>query len=226
MKGLLFIGICAILPLLFSACGSPYGGDEAQVEPESGLKAKVMVEAYLFDAKLRRDNKPTSVRLEFFHTDSIIAIAGRGYLGKGALRGRLSEDTLEVYFPATDEYLYEPVATVLGSVKCSGELPRISLLGLFNNLPDSVLTRTGLVIESDYNDRVHPEFHISAKNCPWVIHLTYALQKEGWRITAFEFDDGEGNTLKGKRRTYKRDAEVKAGKFHVPIKPGSLRIIL
>ncbi|UCG62692.1 MAG: hypothetical protein JSV52_05245 [Candidatus Zixiibacteriota bacterium] len=216
----------SVLLFMMSSCGSVYRNDTSESAIEAGFTGEIQVEAYLFDAKLRRDTKPTSVRLEFYHTDSVIAIAGRGYLGKGALRGRLSADTLQVYFPTTDEYVYESVATVLSSVKCSGQLPSINLLALFNSLPDSVLSTSNLIVESDYSNQSRPEFRIMSENCLWEMRLKYSVEEEGWRIKEFEFDDGEGNTLKGKRRTYKRQAEVKASKFYVPIKPGSQRIIL
>ena len=226
MKTLVTVIACLTLLGLISGCGSTYRTDAVDAGEESKYSDDVIVEAYLFDARLHRDRKPTSVRLEFYHTDSVIAIAGRGYLGKGALRGRLTADSLEVYFPTTDEFLLETVATVLGSVDCSEKLPRISLLSLFNKLPDSALPTHELNITADFEDERHPEYSISADGCPWKIHLVYALQDEGWRIREFNFDDGKGNTLKGKRRTYKREAKVKAGKFHVPVKPGSNRIIL
>lgn len=226
MNRLLSILVLITLMILFCGCGSAYKGDATVAGEESEYTNDVIVEAYLFDARLHRDKKPTSVRLEFYHTDSVIAIAGRGYLGKGALRGRLTSDSLEVYFPTTDEYFLEPVATVLGSVDCSEELPEISLLALFNNLPDSVLPTDKITVSADYTDDRNPEYLISAKGCPWEIHVTYALHNEGWRIKEFQFDDGKGNTLKGKRRTYKREAKVKANKFLVPIKPESMRIIL
>lgn len=212
--------------LLISGCGSAYKSDGMSAAEQSKYSGEVKVEAYLFDARLHRNNKPTSVRLEFYHTDSVIAIAGRGYLGKGALRGRLTADSLEVYFPSTDEYLLETVATVLGSIDCSEQLPEISLLSLFSQLPDSALSGSGLNILSNFDDEQHPEYFIAAEGCPWQIYLVYAQHNKGWRIREFRFDDGKGNTLKGKRRTYKREAKVKASKFYVPVKPGSMRIIL
>jgi hypothetical protein len=215
-----------LLSLFLHGCGAGYRKEGPDVGSTAYLHHDVTVEAYLFDAKLRRHKKPTSVRLEFYHTDSVIAVAGRAYLGKGALRGRLTADSLIVYFPTTDEYVIESVADLLGSLECSAPLPDMSLLELFANLPDSVLTEKGFKIVSDTSDRLHPGYELSFEGCRWNIRLTYALQREGWRVKEFAFDDGAGVTLKGKRRTYKREATVKAGKFKVPIKAGSTRIIL
>jgi len=206
-------------------CGSAHRGADLDLERAPELSGDVRVEAYLFDAKLRRNNKPTSLRLEFYHTDSVIAMAGRGYLGKGALRGRLTADSMEVYFPTTDEYLVEPVTKVLGAADCSAPLPSISLLQLFNSLPDSMLEGSNFVVESDYSDARHPRFLIRSPDCLWEMNVEYALQQEGWRIREFAFDDGDGITLTGTRRTYKREAKVKATKFLVPVKPTSMRIM-
>ncbi len=127
--------ICTIAAclLITAGCGSSRKG--ALVGDEANWQGKVEVEAYLFDAKLRRDNKPTSVRLEFFHTDSVIAFAGRGYLGKGALKGRLTEDSLEVYFPTTDEFVKEAAADLMSSFDCAGDIGSFNLMALFNSLP-------------------------------------------------------------------------------------------
>ncbi len=214
------------LCFLVTGCGGGFRDAGAPVTDESLEKQQVNVEAYLFDAKLRRNKKPTSVRLEFYHTDSVIAIAGRGYLGKGALRGRLTADSVEVYFPTTDEYLLESVANLLGSVECSGPLPPLSLLALFANLPDSVLHEPGLSIESDHSDSRHPQYRIAMEGCPWEIDLTYAWQDVGWRVKKFSFNDGAELTLKATRRTYKRSARVKANKFQIPVRAGSVRITL
>lgn len=218
--------VIAGLLVVLAGCGSAHRGADADLERTTGASGEVKVEAYLFDAKLRRNNKPTSVRLEFYHTDSVIALAGRGYLGKGALRGRLTADSMEVYFPTTDEYVLESVADVLGAADCSEPLPRISLLGLFSDLPDSVLEGTGLIVESDYSEDKRPRFTIRSEHCPWEINVEYAFQREGWRIKKFAFDSGNGTELTANRRTYKGEARVKAGKFLVPVKPTSARIIL
>lgn len=216
---------CLSLVVLISGCGAAYKSEGLEMETPR-ITDEVKVEAYLFDARLHRGKKPTSIRLEFYHTDSVLAIAGTGYLGKGALRGRLTDDSLEVYFPSTDEYLRETVTTVLGSMECASQLPPMSLLVLFSNLPDSVLPHDGLTILSYLNNEKSPEYVITADDCLWEIRLTYVSQTEGWRIKEFLFDDGKGNSLKGKRRTYKAEAKIRAGKFLVPVKPESMRIIL
>ena len=215
-----------ILTFVLTGCSSSVRDDGSSISPEAKLSGKVRGEAYLFDAKLRRNKKPTSVRLEFYQTDSVIAISGRGYLGKGALKGRLTPDSLEVYFPTTDEYLFESVADVMASFDCSDELPPIDLMALFGNLPDSVLDASRVSIVSDFSNKRYPEYQISIDGCLWEMNLTYVRQKMGWRVKKFSFSDGKGSTLKGTRRNYKRDVNIKAKKFAVPVKPGSVRIIL
>ncbi|MEW6412290.1 MAG: hypothetical protein AB1483_07430 [Candidatus Zixiibacteriota bacterium] len=209
--------------LLTVGCGGPQKG--LLVGDEAEWQGNVQVEAYLFDARLRRDNKPTSVRLEFFHTDSVIAVAGRGYFGKGALKGRLTPDSLEIYFPTTDEYVREATSDLMASFDCAGNIKSFDIMALFTDLPERVLKGSGTYIAADTTDNQHPVYKITTPGCPWEIELTYARQRKGWRIKSFSFSDGGDVTLKGDRREYKRDATVKAVKFFVPIRESSIRII-
>lgn len=225
MRSCLSIALTLCMSLtLAGGCGGP-GGEG--ISDEGKWNQKIEVEAYLFDAKLRRDGKPTSVRLEFFQTDSVIGIAGRGYLGKGALKGRLTADTIEVFFPSTDEYLYEAVSDLMNSFDCTGQPPPISLFDLFRMLPDQALGKLDKAnISIDRSSARYPRYEIRFADCPWQIELTYVRQKKGWRIKSFSFTDGDSTSLDGSRREYKRDAKVKLKKFAVPVKGSSARIIL
>ena len=183
------------------------------------------MEAYLFDAKLRRQGKPTSFRLEIFQTDSVIALGGRAYLGKGALKGRLTTDSLEVYFPSSNEYLYESLSNLFATAECTNAAPKLRLLHLFTSLPDSLAEMEGMSVVSDYTDRKRPEFVISLHDCPWRIELTYNRHEVGWRIHDFKFDNGNDITLKAKRRTYKKKAQVPCSKFQLVLPDSATHII-
>ena len=182
------------------------------------------MEAYLFDAKLRRQGKPTSFRLEIFQTDSVIALGGRAYLGKGALKGLLTADSLEVYFPSSNEYLYESLSDLFAKAECTNAAPEFSLLHLFTFLPDSLAEMEGMSVASDYTNRKRPEYLISFPDCPWKIELTYDQHEAGWRIRDFKFDNGNDITLKAKRRTYKKKAQVPYSKFQLVLPDGATRI--
>lgn len=219
--------VCALACLLAIAvadCGPYRGGDGDFGERAAGAREKVEVEAYLFDAKIRRHGKPTSFRLEIFQTDSVIALGGRGYLGKGALKGRLTSDTLHVYFPATNEYVYEAVSELMSSFDCVGEVPHIDLMSLFSRPPDSVLDNDEFSVMADYGNSNRPEFRIGFRRCSWEINLVYDRRDDRWRVRKFSFTDGDETTLKATRREYKRWVRVNVSKFAVTVGAGAVRI--
>ncbi|MFQ5454525.1 MAG: hypothetical protein ACE5D6_10120, partial [Candidatus Zixiibacteriota bacterium] len=180
-----------ILSLIFIACGNPYRKTSEVYQKKDIMKHKVEVEAYLFDSKITRKGKPTTFRLEIFQTDSVMALGGRGYLGKGALKGRLTADSIEVFFPASKEYLYEAVSDLMESFNCVGELPSMNFLDLFHRLPDEVLINSNMSVIADYKNKKRPEFQISFPQCSWQLKLTYDHKAPGWRIRNFIFSDGD-----------------------------------
>lgn len=216
------MGVAALL--LMGSCGPGYRGQPAGEENVEITHRKIAVEAYLFDAKLRRQGKPTSFRLEIFQTDSVIALGGRAYLGKGALKGLLTTDSLEIYFPSSNEYLYESLSDLFATAECKHTKLDISLLHLFTSLPDSLAEMEEVSISSDYTDHKRPEYVISLPDCPWVIELTYDQRETGWRIHNFKFDNGNDITLKAKRRTYKKKAQVPYNKFQLVSPESAARI--
>lgn len=210
--------------ILLNGCASTRQ-TQSTVKQEVKPDEKIGVEAYLFDAKLNKDGTRTSVRLYFFQTDSVIAISGRGYLGKGALKGWLTDDSLYVYFPSTNEYLYEAVNDLFGSFDCSDELPLFHLMALFSQLPDEVIedVNASVVINNDNEKR--PKYEIQFLHCPWKIEITYDLQDKGFRIRNFTFDDGNETSLQSNRREYKESREVKTARFESMSSSDMTRII-
>jgi hypothetical protein len=191
---------------------------------EPDRQEKMTCEAYLFDARLYRQGKRNSFRLELFRTDSIMAMAGRGYLGKGALKGWLTADSIEVYFPSTDEYLYESVDRLLSGLDCADDLPAVNLLSYFTRLPSPAYDTTGyrVRLEETGNDEVAAL--VAASNCSWQLTLAYKRRSAGWRLESFEFDDGADNRLTGRLRERRERAKVKAEKFRLTLPEGAIRI--
>ena len=212
------------LTLLFG-CGPGYKVPAAGGERKIREEEKVEVEAYLFDAKLKRQGKPTSFRLEIFQTDSVVALGGRAYLGKGALKGRLTADSLEVYFPSSNEYLYESVSELFQTTECSDTDFQLTLIPLFKTLPDSVEKLKHVSISADYGNRNRPAFDLFLSDCPWRIEMVYDWKDDDWRIRQFIFDNGKGVSLKARRREYKKKARVPFSKFRLAIPDDVLRII-
>lgn len=216
------VGVVALVFVV--SCTSGYRIPPVGEEKVETAHEKIEVEAYLFDARLRRRGKPTSFRLEIFQTDSVLALGGRAYLGKGALKGRLTADSLEVYFPSSNEYLYESLSDLFVTTECPNKLARLNLLRLFDSLPDSVEEMGSVRVMADYSNSKRPQFNIFLQDCPWEMELTYDWQGTGWRIRHFKFDNGKEISLKAQRREYKKKAFVRAGKFVLAIPVDVLRI--
>jgi hypothetical protein len=213
------------LALIVLGCqgGPPYQASENRTV--SKADNKIQVEAYLFDARLKRDGKPTSVRLRLLDRGNLMALGGRGYLGKGALKGWLSEDSISVYFPSTNEYLYESINSLIDSSVCEEFTGELNLYRYFKTLPDSIPGHSNLLINLVKAQKKKREYQISQPGCSWRIDLTYdQIDKNRWRIKRFFFDNGQGTTLKGKRREYKARAKVRESYFTTPIPPGAYRI--
>ncbi|MFH1372624.1 MAG: hypothetical protein ABII79_02365 [bacterium] len=213
-----------VVLLLAVGCGARYdkaatGESSSTLDPQ-----KVTAESWLFDARLKRKGKPTSFRLEVFRTDSVIALGGRAYLGKGALKGRLTADSLEVYFPSSKEYVYESIVDLFSRAKCPAVSGGLDFLKLLVVLPDSSEIPADLSVIADYARPKNPSFHISAPDCPWQLHLVYDRQSTGWRLSEFHFDDGGDVTLKGNRRRYKTAAQVPTDKFRLTLPEGAVRV--
>ena len=212
------------LSLQYGCSVAPYSGDTSETN-YTQEDSKVEVEAYLIDAKLKQKGKPTSVRLFFYQTDSVIAIGGKGYLGKGALKGWVNDDSILVVFPTMDEFLYESIDDLFASFNCTGEIPKFNFMALFKSLPDETDQLAFADITTLDADSDRPRFRIKFPNCKWKINITYDKQDAGYRIRNFNFNDGEGNSLNGKRREYKSNSEVSHNQFEVEVGAFMNRII-
>lgn len=215
-----------VFPLLLLSCsvGKQNQGN-ANLE-ETIEKREITVEAYLFDVKLRRQGKPTTLRLDLYQTDSVIAMFGRGYFNKGAFRGRLTKDSMLVYFPSTKEYLQESMESLFQSFDCEKELIAVQLLGYFSSPPDSGHISQDLNVEKIKQEGKRRQLKVTSANCPWQLLLGYQMKEKGWRIEEFEFDDGESVTLKGSQRRYKESTSVPASRMNLAIPTNFNRLTL
>jgi len=181
-----------------------------------GPNRKIEVEAFLFDATVFRDGKPTSLRLELFRSDTMIAVSGKGYLGKGALKGVITPDSVILYFPTSREYIREERRSFLSSAACPVGLGALDLHRIFRRLPDEMALHPAelKVIDSGKKKR---RFNISWPVCDWSLELEYKKRKPGWRPQKFEFDDGASTRAKGEVRVFRPRAKVRLKRFHVDI---------
>jgi hypothetical protein len=178
------------------------------------------VEAYLMDARVYRDGKPTSFRLELFVSDSLIGIGGRGYLGKGALKGVLTRDSLIMYFPTSREYVREARDSLLTSAACSLGLGLLDIERWLKALPEDRSAAPATVVTEMGNREAHCS--LTWPECDWKLVLDYQLRDDAWRIKQIEFDDGGKTRFKAETRVHKRHATVDASRFEVII-PGDAR---
>lgn len=211
--------------LLSAGCGgSYYAGTVPEEYSAAKTEVKVEVEAFLFDSRIRRDGKPTSFRLELFRTDSIIALSGRGYLGKGALRGRMTADSLEIYFPASNEYLYESLGDIANSSSCPEGLRGLDFLGLLTTLPTNDHIASGVAIECDSSKTERRHFTLTWVDRHWEMKLEYDRREIGWRLLKLSFVDDK-TSFKTTRRSMKRRAEINQNRFRVFVPEDALKII-
>lgn len=219
-------GLMAISLCLSGCLGGTHVGDRYHSGGEMGQVAKIESEAYLYDVKYFKNGKKNSFRLEIYLTDSLAGLAGRGYLGKGALKGWLTDDSIAVFFPTVNEHLYEPVSALLSRYECSNGPSDVNFLKLFSDRPDITSLSNGLVIDVDSSRSKRATYAIHDPACPWSLKLTYDLRKVGWRLKRFEFDDGRSTRLQGDRRKFRDRAKISQNRYRLDIPVESGRITL
>ena len=221
IRGLVSLALLAMLV----GCASVYQGADGEGERVGKSEGgEVTADAYLFDTKTYRDGKLTSVRLEIFWTDSVMALGGRAYLGKGALKGRLTRDSLTIYFPTRKEYLDKPIHEALTSSDCPFSLGALDVLDLFGSVPDSNSFADDISLVSDYQKTDRPVFTISRGGCDWRLKLEYDYKSGTPRIRQFEFENGDRFRLRANRREFKSNRRVKVSKFEINIPSQAVRI--
>lgn len=214
-----------LLFLLIAGCGTSRKRDLLP-ETETQFSEKITCEAYLFDARITRDKKYNSFRLELYQTDSLIGLSGRGYLGKGALKGWISHDSLLVYFPTVQEYVKEANGDVWKSFKCVDEENQLNLFDLITSLPEDIIPRDKFELVILKNEDAEKEYRITKADCDWIITADYDLREKGWRLKEFHISEGEDFELRGKRREYRDEAKIKTGRYTPQISEEALRVIL
>jgi hypothetical protein len=221
MKAIRGVMMAASLALL-AGCGPRFDiGPEGDV----GSNRKVTVDGYMFDAKIRRNGKPTSVRLQFYETDDVIGMSGRGYLGKGALKVRLTDDSLIAYFPATHEYVREAMPELFASNECASRTAPPPLKRLLATLPSPEMYPVAVFTVTKEEKKKH-EYEIDWIDCPWRMSLTYDLRDEGWRLKKMRFEVDSEERFSMKRRTFKPDIKVKQSKLRLRVPDGAVRVSL
>ena len=214
------LGIAAFL--LFNGC---YGTGRRALDERAEIK--FVAEAYSFNTRLWRQGKPNTFKLEVYRTDSLIGLSGRGYLGKGALRGWIRSDSIRVYFPATNELLHESFEGLVAASSCPQPLAGLDLPALMAQRPDSISLPDRITVGIIDNQRSRAEFRLESfeQNCKWKLTLVYRRRDAGWRIDEFDFDDGFGTRLKGSCELYRAEARVPVSRIEPAPRADARRII-
>lgn len=229
-------GVLAALTVIavLSSCGGPgRSRDRGRVEEKKKDKSKIEVQAFLYDAKFLLRGTRRSVRLEVFKDRDRVALAGRGYLGKSALKGWMTADTLLVYFPGSNEYIYESTASLLASSACLDSLSSVNFPALFSALAPDVLPSpefrtmaTDSAKGDGSNSRGRSGYLITSADCPWEISLTYKIDSRGCRLRTIKYDSTTDHVpeLEAKLRTFRPRVRVKVSRFEVDIPTDARRI--
>jgi hypothetical protein len=184
---------------------------------------EVTADAWLFNARAYRDGKPTTLRLNVYRTDSVVGVTGTGYLGKGAFRAILTEDTVMAYFPNSNEYFLEPIDSLFGMAECGKELSAPNLMRLLTSRPDS--NSIDMTAQAPYrmsDDRW--AYTVTWLNCPWRMVMEYERRDERWILDELRFERGDSFRFTSICPVFKSSQKVDADKFRVAIPPGAARV--
>ncbi len=200
--------------LYISGCSVSQKSLVGKESSSPNLKQKISVEAFLYDAKYYENNKPRSFRLQVFRTDSIIAFTGKGYLGKGVLRGTLTSDSLKVYFPTQDEYYYKAVDLIFEQSECKISDDDFDLSALFDFSEIQKLDNAIYKISETKNKR--KKIVVNPKECSWDIEIEYKKYDLDLRPYLFSYTNKDNQKISAKLRKYKKSAKVKLSLFKMP----------
>lgn len=223
-RGRIITLLTALCALTAIGLGCSHSRSTTSAAAESSSKAeKVTVDAYLFDAVLVREGKTTSFRLELYAADTMVGLAGRGYLGKGALRGVMNATRLRVYFPSTNEFVDDSFAALLSDSTCSVSLRTFNPIQLLTVLPDSVPLDSQILVTRTKSSDNGLEYSVGSK-CDWQLSLTYDHREVGWRLAQIKFVTSGGTSLNAARREFRPRSRVAASKFAEPVPSGAMPI--
>jgi hypothetical protein len=129
------VAIVAFSSLAWLGCARS-GPRTSQSEMASaGSSAKVKADAYLFDTEITSHGKLTSMRLEIFDADSVLALSGRAYMGKGVIKGIITSDSLLMYLPTSDQYIKESWRSWQGKDSCTADISKLNFHSCLRDLP-------------------------------------------------------------------------------------------
>lgn len=219
----LIIALC----LLQVGCRGGAVGSASGVEERFAKPGAVLVDAYLFDAKVREGGHLRSVRLQIFYADTIALITARGYLGKGVGKGIWRADSSLFYFPTENEFYSGPIDK-LTQLECL-DARRLQqwLPDLLSTDPRRIIAIEGL--EVDQRSEKEIKATLSLGDCPRPLSLEFNSPRKDGRfyLSEVEYRAEDGKKLFGaQRRTLKAQSDIELRKFTLSIPTDALRISL
>lgn len=223
--GIIFL-LCSAL-LMFLAC-SP-ASRKRGVSPEINIAQDLPEgkgDAYLYDLKIYREGKKNSVRLDVYRNRDSLSFFARGYLGKGVLKGLVTDGMILAYFPTEGEYFTGEIEELINN-GCFGELAfEKMLIDLFGTTPDRLeyyYVNFYLMTLKDKTDK--KKFRLRSKVCPEQMELEYDLKENRFLLEKVVYTvDDDSFKLTAERRKYRLNIDIPGEKFKIDIPSSAARI--
>jgi hypothetical protein len=181
--------------------------------------------AFLFDVKVNRNGKKNSVRLDIYQRGDSLSVFARGYLGKGALKGLLTSDSVIAHFPTEEEYYTGKLESLISdSCQFGQNLERI-LVTIFRDLPDTSDLPSDISLRTLEDGKKKKRYHMESGRCPAAIDLQYDYHDKQFILEQIGFALSDNSfQLDGKRRDFRTNVKIPEEKFQVNIPETATRI--
>lgn len=193
--------------------------------PGTVIGDKILVDAYLFDMKVRDRKTRRTVRMDVYFADTIALITGRAYLGKGVGRGIWRPDSAIFYFPTENEYYAGPLDKI-SDAGCLEHGPlQASLPALLSGDIDLLRSIDGLTITKETDKRLQAELILG--KCESPLMLTFDTPKGPGRfyLKKFEYRGPDGKSvIKAERRTIRLARGFALRRFNLDIPDDAVRL--
>ncbi|SYZ74088.1 exported hypothetical protein [Candidatus Zixiibacteriota bacterium] len=224
LKSVFAIAIFPVFFYLLTGCAStPQKGSLGEETRVRGSDRQG--NAFLFDIKVTRNGKMNSARLDIYQNGDSLSLFARGYLGKGALKGLLTPDSIIVYFPLTGEYYTGKLADLVSDSCRMGQNLEHLLASLFNYLPDSVELPSDISLQTLKDEKKSKQYHLESGGCRATMDLRYDYRDNRFLPESINFGLVDGSFhFAGERRNFRLNIHIPEDKFEIYIPETAARI--
>jgi hypothetical protein len=224
-----------VVSALFCASCTVVRHPKGVTDERKQKQEKVIADAYLFDAKINRHGKPTTLRLEMYAVGDTVYMYGRAYLGKGALHARLTADSLIAIFPTEKEFVADRVTEVISKGECEDRVIKsLTLSHLLANPPDKHSPLSEILSVNRDSDGRSPKkgkgksrkkmYGVTDSACKWTLQLDYNTRSGRQHLVHILFDDGDGTRINASMREFKEMSPVPQSRVTLTIPSGYTRL--